>query len=74
MGMGATCAYRGSRTTASAYLEDAPSNLTIVLNSHIAKVLMEGKKAVGVETIEGKQYLASKDVVLSGGVSEPPFA
>ncbi|KAI9050741.1 hypothetical protein LZ554_004861 [Drepanopeziza brunnea f. sp. 'monogermtubi'] len=72
MGMGATCAYQGSRTTASAYLENAPSNLTIALNSPIAKVVMEGKKAVGVETLEGKKYLARKDVVLSGGALNSP--
>lgn len=69
MGMGASCMYKGARTTASVYLEGAPENFTIVTNSPSAKVLLEGKKAVGVKTIEGKEYRAKKDVILSAGVS-----
>lgn len=69
MGMGASCLYQGARTTAAAYLKDATGNLTIVTDSPSAKILMDGKKAIGVKTIEGKEYRAKKEVVLSAGVS-----
>jgi choline dehydrogenase-like flavoprotein len=68
MGMGAGCMYKGARTTASSYLDDAPPNLTIVLNSPSAKVIMDGKKAIGVKTIGGQEYYARRDVILSAGV------
>lgn len=70
MGLGATCAYKGERTTASSYLRDAPSNLTFALNTTVAKVLINGNKAAGIKTIEGKEFFAKKDVILSGGVSQ----
>ncbi|XMA11129.1 hypothetical protein WAI453_003920 [Rhynchosporium graminicola] len=68
MGMGATCAYKGERTTASSYLQDAPSNLKFALNTIVAKVLLDGKKATGIKTVEGKEFFAKKDIILSGGV------
>lgn len=71
MGMGATCAYKGERTTATSYLQDAPSNLTFALNSPVAKVLVDAKKATGIKTVEGKEFFAKNDVILSGGVSKP---
>ena len=66
MGMGAACMYNGFRTTASAYLEDAPPNLTILLNSPVAKVLLTGNKAIGVRTIDRREFEAKRDVILSG--------
>lgn len=68
MGMGASCLYKGARTTATAYLKDAPQNLTVVTDAPGAKVLMDGKKAIGVKTIDGRKYYAKKEVVLSAGV------
>ncbi|PMD17612.1 GMC oxidoreductase [Hyaloscypha hepaticicola] len=56
MGLGAACMYEGSRTTASAYLENAPPNLTIRVNSPVARVLMSGNKALGVRTIAGNDF------------------
>jgi choline dehydrogenase-like flavoprotein len=72
MGMGAASMYQGSRTTALSYLENAPSNLTIAVNSPVAKVIMSGKQAKGIKTIDGKEYLAKKDVILSGGALNSP--
>jgi hypothetical protein len=57
---GAACMYQGGRTTAASYLKDAPSNLTIAVNSPVAKVILDGKKAKGVKTIEGKEYFAKR--------------
>ena len=66
MGLGAACMYNGCRTTAAAYLEDAPSNLTILLNSPVAKLLLDGNKATGVISIAGNEFHAKRDVILSG--------
>jgi choline dehydrogenase-like flavoprotein len=64
--------YKGSRTTASAYLEDAPSNLTIMTNSPVAKVLLSGKKATGIKTIDGQEFHSKRDVILSSGALNSP--
>jgi len=72
MGLGASCMYQGSRTTSAAYLENAPSNLTIALNSPVAKVIMSGTKATGVSTIDGKNFYAKRDIILSGGALNSP--
>lgn len=67
MGMGSSTMYQGRRTTARAYLVDAPSNLTIVVNSPIAKVLFEGTTATGVVTIDGRTFRAKHEVLLASG-------
>jgi choline dehydrogenase-like flavoprotein len=64
--------YQGSRTTASAYLENAPPNLTIKVNSPVAKVLMSGRKATGVRTIAGGDFYAKYDIILSCGALNSP--
>jgi choline dehydrogenase-like flavoprotein len=73
MGLGAGCLYNGIRTTASAYLQGAPDNLTIKLQSPVAKVLVDGLKATGVRTVDGREFKAKKDVILSLGVSLTHF-
>ncbi|TVY90072.1 Alcohol dehydrogenase [acceptor] [Lachnellula willkommii] len=73
MGLGPTCMYKGTRTTASDFLEDRPSNLTIKTNSPVAKVLLSSSKiATGVKTIDGHTYRAKKDVILSAGALNTP--
>ena len=72
MGMGAACMYQGARTTAASYLKNAPSNLTVAVNSTVANVLLDGKKAKGIKTIDGKEYFAKRDVILSGGALNSP--
>jgi len=49
IGICASTAQKGRRTTSAlAYLEDRPANLTIVTDSVASKVLFEGKRAIGV--------------------------
>ncbi|KAE8443347.1 hypothetical protein EG329_001990 [Mollisiaceae sp. DMI_Dod_QoI] len=72
MGMGAGCVYGGERTTAASYLKDAPSNLTIMVNSPAAKVLFSGDKATGIRTIDGRDFYARHDVILSLGALNSP--
>lgn len=65
-------AFKGVRSTAADMLVHGPSNLHIVTNAPVHKVLFEGKKAVGVLTLEGKTYHASKEVILSAGTLDTP--
>lgn len=50
MGLCINSAYEGLRTTAVDLLADAPENLVTVTDSPVQRVILEGKKAIGVET------------------------
>jgi hypothetical protein len=73
-GIGPSTYYRGARTTASlAYLSSPPPNLTILTNSIISKVILDtSKRAIGVSTLLGQVYHASKEVILSAGAFDTP--
>ncbi|EXK85271.1 hypothetical protein FOQG_10645 [Fusarium oxysporum f. sp. raphani 54005] len=62
---------KGRRSTANDLLEPKPESLTVLTDSTVQKVLLEGNKAVGVE-VNGKKYLASKEVILSAGALNTP--
>lgn len=73
MGLGASCMYDGARTTATSFLKDPPSNLTIMTNTQIHKVLVdESKTAGGILTIDGREMHAKKEVILSAGALNTP--
>lgn len=73
MGMASVCIYKGKRVTAAdAYLSHKEPNLTIVTDAPVAKVLFEGRRAIGVKINDGRQFLAHKEVVLSGGALNTP--
>ncbi len=67
-------------STARAYLHPAKSrpNLTVITNAFATRVLLEGKKAVGVAYAKGgrggapAEVHANKEVILSGGVINSP--
>ena len=73
-GLAPTTYYKGLRTTgATAYLSDPPNNLTILADSFVSRVLFDDSKtAVGVETVSGKTYRATKEVILSAGALVSP--
>ncbi|KAI1335978.1 glucose-methanol-choline oxidoreductase-like protein [Xylariaceae sp. FL0016] len=73
MGIGTVCVYDGVRvTSASAYLEGAPPNLTVKTGEHIEKVIFAGDAASGVQTINGRGFTARKDVIVSAGALNTP--
>lgn len=73
MGMASVCIYQGKRVTAAnAYLSHTPPNLTIMTNVLVAKVLFEDRRAIGVKINDGREFLAHKEVVLSGGALNTP--
>jgi choline dehydrogenase-like flavoprotein len=56
MGVCPSTAYNSVKwTAASAYLEPAPSNLTVKTGIIISKILFDGTRAVGVQTLDGEQ-------------------
>jgi choline dehydrogenase-like flavoprotein len=65
-------AYGGVRTTAADMIVHGPSNLHIVTNSPIHRVLFDGKRAADVVAIDGKTYYANQEVILSAGALDAP--
>lgn len=65
-------------STSAAYLRRSiaeKKDLTVVSNSHVTRVLMQGNRAVGVEYKKGrqlKQVMARKEVILCGGAINSP--
>lgn len=71
-------AYKGVRVSAaSAYLHPAMKrpNLAVVTEAHVARILFDGKKAVGVEFYRGnerRRVRVRREVILSGGTINSP--
>jgi len=72
-------AIRGGKreTSASAFLQPAMqrSNLTVLTRAHVTRVILEGRRAIGVEMrmLEGVQVVrARREVVLSAGTLQSP--
>lgn len=64
-------------STAAAYLKPALArkNLTVLTNAHTTRVLFEGTRAVGIESIqngEARTLRAEREVILSGGAINSP--
>ncbi|OOQ83300.1 putative glucose-methanol-choline (gmc) oxidoreductase [Penicillium brasilianum] len=64
-------AHNGLRSTAGDLVKDKLDNLTIITGEPVQRVLLEGTKAVGVES-KGKKYFATKEVILSAGSLNDP--
>lgn len=64
-------------SAARAFLDTAKTrpNLTILTGAHVTKILLEGKRATGVEvkTAQGlERMMVSREVILSGGAINSP--
>ncbi|KAJ5129836.1 uncharacterized protein N7515_005875 [Penicillium bovifimosum] len=64
-------AHKGLRSTAGDLISEKLDNLTIVTDAPVQRVLLEGKKAVGVES-NGRKYHATKEVILCAGTLNDP--
>jgi choline dehydrogenase len=70
--------HEGKRwSAAKAYLHDVVNrpNLTVESNAHVARITMEGHRAVGVEFVQNKQAVkvrGTREVLLSGGAVNTP--
>ncbi|GFF63194.1 glucose-methanol-choline (gmc) oxidoreductase [Aspergillus lentulus] len=63
--------HKGRRTTAADLLDTAPENLTVITESPVQRIVLDGKKAIGVKC-NGKLYRASKEVILAAGALGSP--
>jgi choline dehydrogenase-like flavoprotein len=71
-GVSSATGYKSKRVTAAtAYLSDPPSNLHIVTNAPAAKIIFNGKRAIGV-LAGGKEYFCKNDLILSAGALDTP--
>lgn len=70
-----TTTHGGRRwSSAQAFLRDAEGrpNLTILTETRVAKILFEGRKAVGVMTETGQTHRARREITLSAGAIATP--
>ena len=64
---------RGVRqSSAIAYLKTPPKNLTILTGRQIARIVMEGTRAVGVQTLDGQIIRATREVIVCQGAFGTP--
>ena len=68
----ASSAHSGVRSTAADALVGATSNLHIMTDKQVARIICDGKKAVGITTLDGEGFLASKEIILSSGSLDTP--
>lgn len=61
-------------SSAQAFLREAEKrpNVTVLTERKVARVLFEGKKAVGVELLDGTVHRATQEIVLSAGAIATP--
>ncbi|KAI4591737.1 hypothetical protein KJ359_012660 [Pestalotiopsis sp. 9143b] len=64
-------AANGLRSTSRDLLAPKPENLTILSNSPVQRIVLDGKKAVAAES-NGHKYHASKEVILAAGALNSP--
>ena len=65
--------YRGVRqSSAIAYLDKPPANLTILTGRQVARVSLDGQRAVGLETVNGERIRARREVILCQGAFGTP--
>jgi choline dehydrogenase len=65
--------YRGTRqSSAIAYLARPPANLAILTHRQVARILLDGRQAIGIETLAGEKIRARREVILCQGVFGTP--
>ena len=60
------------QSSAIAYLDRPPKNLTILTERHIHRVLFEGRKAIGIRCLSGDTLRARREVILCQGAFGTP--
>jgi len=63
----------GAKWDATAYIREAASHgCTVAVGSGVSRVIFDGGRASGVETMDGRFFRASSGVVLAAGALETP--
>jgi len=67
---------KGKRwSSASAFLASKPAKLTVITQANVQKILIENKKAIGVQCMangQQKNILVNREVILCGGAINSP--
>ena len=72
LAMAVNAAYKGVKSTSADALVDAPSNLHILVDTEVARVVFDGRKATGINTMTGQAIYADKEVIISCGSLDTP--
>jgi choline dehydrogenase len=70
-----TTTHLGRRwSSAQAFLREAErrANLTIITQARVARIVFEGKRATGVELIDGRRFASTREVALTAGAIATP--
>jgi len=70
-----TTTHKGRRwSSAQAFLREAEKrpNVTVLTERRVARILFEGKRAIGVELVDGTRFSAGKEIVLTAGAIATP--
>ncbi|SMR50493.1 unnamed protein product [Zymoseptoria tritici ST99CH_1E4] len=62
----------GRCTSAIAHLVDPPKNLEVWIDATVGKLLFDGTSVIGIRTIDGREALSSKEVILCCGAIDTP--
>jgi choline dehydrogenase-like flavoprotein len=65
-------AYKGIRSTSADALIGAPANLHVLIDTEVARVVFECKRAVGIGTFKDQTIYANKEIILSCGSLDTP--
>ena len=60
------------QSSAISYLGNKPSNLTILTGKHVAKILFDGRRAVGLQCLDGGKIFADREVIVCQGAFGTP--
>ncbi len=60
------------QTSAIAYLGNPPPNLTILTERHVAQIVLDGTRAVGIQPLSGEEIRAEREVVVCQGAFGTP--
>ncbi|KJX92217.1 hypothetical protein TI39_contig5889g00004 [Zymoseptoria brevis] len=62
----------GRCTSAIAHLVDPPKNLEVWTDATVGKLFFDGTSVIGVRTIDGREALSNKEVILCCGAIDTP--
>lgn len=64
--------HKGARQSMNvAYLHNRP-NLTVLTHTQVNRLLIKGRKVVHIETVDGREFSAGKEVILAAGAINSP--
>lgn len=72
VGVAPSTAVQGLRSTAADFVSNPPSNLTILTDTPVHRLLFYGKNCIGVDIGNSKSLWANREVIVSSGSLDSP--